>query len=117
MPTIRDLVAAISRRPGVDAVVVLGRDGLVIDAHAVDGLDAERLAAHLPATVVAGDAFGASAGRGALATVVLEHEGGLAIVAPLAHDAILAVLLRPDAEVAPLLHDLRRNRAQLAALV
>ena len=31
MPSIRDLVAAIRQREGVDAAVVLGRDGLLID--------------------------------------------------------------------------------------
>ena len=32
MATIRDLVGAIRKREGVEAVVVLGRDGLVIDS-------------------------------------------------------------------------------------
>ena len=41
MPSIRDLVAAIRQREGVEAAVVLGRDGLLIDGQAVPGLDAE----------------------------------------------------------------------------
>ena len=32
MPSIRDLTVAIRQRPGIEAVVVLGRDGLLIDA-------------------------------------------------------------------------------------
>ena len=40
MPSIRDLVAAIRQRDGVDAAVVLGRDGLLIDGQLIPGLDA-----------------------------------------------------------------------------
>lgn len=34
MATIRDLASAIRRRDGIDAAVVLGRDGLLIDHQA-----------------------------------------------------------------------------------
>lgn len=48
MPTIRDLVGAIRQREGVEAAVVLGRDGLLIDSQTVDQVDAEHIAAHVP---------------------------------------------------------------------
>src|SRR5712692_7944364 len=51
MATIRDVVEALARRGGVDAVVVVGRDGLPIDARAADGLDAENVAALLPSVI------------------------------------------------------------------
>ena len=47
MPTIHDLVAAIRDREGVQAAVVLGRDGLVIDAQALPTTDAEKKAQDL----------------------------------------------------------------------
>ena len=117
MPTLRDLVTALRRRDGVDAAVVFGRDGLVIDGEAVGPADVERLAAHLPGVIAAADGFGDAAARGSLATAVLEYESGLAVVAVLSADALLMVLLRADADVAPLIYDLRRSRVQLAALV
>ena len=39
MASIRDLVAALRQREGVDAAIVLGRDGLLNDSQAVQGLD------------------------------------------------------------------------------
>jgi predicted regulator of Ras-like GTPase activity (Roadblock/LC7/MglB family) len=42
MPTIRELVAAIRHRDGVEAAIVLGRDGLLIDGQSVPNLDASR---------------------------------------------------------------------------
>ena len=55
MPTIREVVAAIRQRDGVEAAIVLGRDGLLIDGQAVPNLDAEGLAAHVPSIVTAAD--------------------------------------------------------------
>ena len=43
MPSIRDLVEAIRTRDGVDAAVILGRDGLLIDSHVAAGVDAEEV--------------------------------------------------------------------------
>lgn len=117
MPTIRDLVGAIRQRDGVEAAVVLGRDGLLIDGQVASALDAERIAAHVPAIVTAADDLGRAAGRGALATAVLEHDAGLAVVAAMSRHAVLLVLVRPTANVAQLLLELRRHRDNIAALV
>lgn len=117
MPSIRDLVSAIRQREGVEAAVVLGRDGLLIDSQSAPGLDAEDLAARIPAIIGPADEFGIAANRGPLVTAVLEHRTGLAVVAALTADAVLLVLVRPDANVGQLLFELRRNRENIAALV
>ena len=117
MASIRDLVGAIRQREGVEAAVILGRDGLLIDSQVVPGLDAEDLAARIPAIIGPADDLGAAAGRGVLTTAVLEHKTGLAVISVLSADAVLFVLVRPDANVGQLLFELRRNREQIAALV
>ncbi|HVT38760.1 MAG TPA: roadblock/LC7 domain-containing protein [Gemmatimonadaceae bacterium] len=117
MPTIRDLVSAIRRRDGVEAAIVLGRDGLLIDSQALSGLDSEHVAAHVPSIIQFADELGAAASRGGLQTAVLEHEHGLAVISALSGDAVLLVLLQPGANMGPLLYELRRNRANIAALV
>lgn len=117
MPTIRDLVGAIRQREGVEAAVVLGRDGLLIDGQAGEHLDAEHVAAHVPQIVTTSDEFGAVAARGGLATAVLEYENGLAVLSVLSAEAILLVLVQPSANLGQLLFELRRNREHIAALV
>src|SRR3954463_8313052 len=99
MPSIRDLVAAIRQREGVEAAVVLGRDGLLIDSQSVPGMDAEDLAARIPAIIGAADELGASVSRGALVTSVLEYGDGLAIISILNADVILIVFVRPETNV------------------
>jgi predicted regulator of Ras-like GTPase activity (Roadblock/LC7/MglB family) len=115
MPSIRELVAAIRQREGVDAAVVLGRDGQLIDSETGPGLDAGGIAARIPAVVVSADQLGAESSRGQLLTAVLEHRDGLALVAVLSAEATLLVLITPRANVGQLLFELRRNREHMAA--
>jgi predicted regulator of Ras-like GTPase activity (Roadblock/LC7/MglB family) len=117
MPNIRGLVTAIRQREGVEAAVVVGRDGLLIESQGEPGLDTEELAARIPAIISSAEDFGEAVGRGALVTSILEHGGGLAIISVLTAHAILVVLVRPDVDVGQLLFELRRNREHIAALV
>ncbi|HLV25223.1 MAG TPA: roadblock/LC7 domain-containing protein [Gemmatimonadales bacterium] len=116
MASITDLVAALRRRDGVAAVVVLGRDGLLIDGQA-DELAADDLAAHVPSIVSAADELGAASRGGGLTTALLEFNGTLAIVSVLSTDALLLVLTNPGSHIGPLLFELRKHREQIASLV
>lgn len=117
MPTIRELVAALAKRDGVEGVVLLGRDGLVIDGRTAPGTDIDHLAAHVPSLVSAADDLSTRSARGTLATAVLEYDNGLAVVTTLSPDALLLVLVHPSANVGSLLFDLRRHRSHIASIV
>jgi uncharacterized protein len=117
MPSIRDLVAAIRQREGVEAAIVLGRDGLLIDSQVVPRLDPEDLAARIPPIIAPSDDLGRAAERGELQTAVLEHRNGIAIISVLSAEAVLLVLVTPQANIGQLLFELRRNREHIAALV
>lgn len=117
MPTIHDLVAAIRDREGVQAAVVLGRDGLVIDGQTLPPLDAENVAAHVPPVLLAAEEMGFASQQGSVQTAVLEYERGYAILSALSSEALLVVLAQPSVNLAQLLYELRRNRANIAALV
>ena len=117
MATIRDVVEALSRRAGVDAVVVVGRDGLPIDSRTGDGVDAENVAALLPAVINGMAQLGHAGQRGDFDTGVLEFGAGLAVVSVLNADALLIVLVQPSTNVGALLYDLRRHRTAIARLL
>ena len=117
MPSIRDLVAAIRQREGVEAVIVLGHDGILIHSQLGPGLEAEDVAARVPGIIAAADEFGVAVGKGQLVTAVLEHRNGLAVVSVFSPEVILLVLLTPRANIGQLLFELRRNREQIAAFV
>lgn len=117
MPTIRDLVNTLQRREGVDAAIVLGHDGLLIEGNAHPALDPDGLAAHVPPMALAAMEMGRTSQRGDFGLMVLEYSAGTAVVTALSSDALLLVLLSPSGNLPSLLYDLRRHRSQLSALV
>lgn len=116
MPGIRDVVEALHRRPGVEAVVVVGRDGLPIDSSG-NGFDADSLAALLPGMMRGAGELGAAGARGDFSLGVLEFGEGLAVVSTLNAEASLVVLVRPAANVGALLFDIQRHRSAIAGLL
>lgn len=117
MPAIGDLIKVLTAREGVEATVLVGRDGLLIDGRSAGDLDPERLAALTPNVMAAADGLAEAAARGSSISLVIEYERGTAIVMSLGSDALLLVLVRNDADVSGLLYELRRHRANIAAIV
>ena len=116
MPTIRDLTVTIRQRPGIEAVIVLGRDGLLIDSQCAASLDAEGLAARVPRIVASADEIGMTTGKGAALTALVEHENGYAVVSSVGDDALLCVLTARTADLGSLLYDVRRHRESISRL-
>ena len=98
-------------------MVILGRDGLLIDTRTNGNLDGEHLAALTPAIASAAEAVGHAAERGSFTTAVLEFERGHAIVSSISAEALLLMIVHPSAHLSALLYDLRRHRANIASLV
>lgn len=117
MPNIRDFTNALRQRPGVDAVLVLGKDGLLIEGFTAPGLNNEDLAARVPALVSEAESLGKATMQGPLHTAIVEHQKGYAIVAALADETLLLLLLRPSADLGGLLFDVRRYRGNIASLI
>ncbi len=125
-PTLKQLVEAVVQHEGVEAVLVIGRDGLLVDGRTgSSAVDLDALAAHLPRVLNAATALGGSAsgdgqaagGRGELVSTVMEFEHGLALAAVLSPEASLLVLLGRGSNAAPLLYDLRRFRGRIASII
>jgi predicted regulator of Ras-like GTPase activity (Roadblock/LC7/MglB family) len=117
MPSIRDVVQALGRREGVDAVIVLGRDGLTVDAHTRDGLDADGLSALIPSVAAACTRLGTAGARGEFAIGVAEYARGIIIIAVLTPEVMLAVLVQPNINVGVMLYELKLHRTAIAGLL
>jgi predicted regulator of Ras-like GTPase activity (Roadblock/LC7/MglB family) len=115
--TIREVVHALSARDGVETTLVLGRDGLPIDSVSGDGVDIEGLAALVPSVVDACRDLAEVGDRGAFHTSVVECELGFIIVSAVTSDSLLAVLANRDANLGPLLFELRRYQSAIAGLL
>jgi len=111
------VLRSLAARDGVQAVLLLSGEGLPIDHAASDAFDPETVAA-LAATLAQYAArLGDGAERGELETAVLDYAGGLIVLARAGREDWLAILARPEADVGPLLYDLRHHRPALAGLL
>ena len=102
---------------GVQHVLVLGRDGLLIQHAGAAGLDAETVSAMIPGIASASRGLAAAAGAGEARMVVTRMDHGVAVVSVLSSEILLAVLLRDGVGFAPLLAHLSERQHQLASLV
>jgi predicted regulator of Ras-like GTPase activity (Roadblock/LC7/MglB family) len=117
MPTIRDVVLALSRRPGVQAAIVLGRDGLPIDSAVRDGVDSEGVAALVPPVVAACGRLGHATAAGEFGAGVVEFSSGTALVVSVTPETLLALIVTPGTNVGVLLYEIRKHRAAIAGLL
>ncbi|HET9424834.1 MAG TPA: roadblock/LC7 domain-containing protein [Gemmatimonadaceae bacterium] len=117
LPGIRDLVAAVRQREGVEAAVVLGTDGLLIHGSGQPGFDLDTLAATVPSIVSMVADLARSARVGEVDSAVVQTSDGFLVITVISHEALLLVVLRFDANIAQLLGELRRNRESIATLV
>ncbi len=117
MPTIRDLVSVLANRPGVEAAILVSRDGLVIDGAGAEAGGLDAAAAYVPGLIAASEDLSSTIARGHLVSEILEFERGFAIVSNLGPDVALLVLVRPAADLGSLVGELRRHRTHIATLL
>jgi predicted regulator of Ras-like GTPase activity (Roadblock/LC7/MglB family) len=117
LPGIRDLVAAVRQREGVEAAVVLGNDGLLIHGDGQPGFDLDTLAATVPSILSTTAELARNARIGEIDSTVVQTSDGFIVLSVISPEATLLVVLRFDANIAQLLGELRRNRESIAALV
>jgi predicted regulator of Ras-like GTPase activity (Roadblock/LC7/MglB family) len=111
------VVRALAARDGVEAVVLASGDGLPIDHASSIAFEPETVAALSAALAQHADRLGAGAGRGDLAAAVLEYAQGIVVLGRLPTGDWLAILASADADIGPLLHDVREHGPALAALL
>lgn len=117
MPTLRELTETIRTTPGVHAAVVLGDDGLVIEASETAGGSAELLAARVPGMQRSAQQLGEAAGLDGARLSLVEFSQGYSVTLTLSEHAVLLVTADREVDLARLLFDLRRYRSDMAALV
>ena len=117
MAGLGDVLRSLAARDGVQAALLLSGEGLPIE-HAAGGAFEPETVAALAATLAQYAArLGEGAARGELRAAVLDYAGGLVVLARAGSADWLAILARPDADVGPLLYDLRHHGPALAGLL
>jgi predicted regulator of Ras-like GTPase activity (Roadblock/LC7/MglB family) len=100
---------------GVRALVVAGRDGLVIGQTDLPLPDAEALAAYGAQALSAAEGLGSETRRTALVGIVAEYGDALVSIDPLGELAVTVARLDTAAALVPLRQNLRQWRGDLLA--
>jgi predicted regulator of Ras-like GTPase activity (Roadblock/LC7/MglB family) len=117
MTQLDDALRGLKAHEGVEHVLLVGTDGLLVRHIGDSGdPDPERVAAMLPGVLTASSSLARSAGGGRSSTVVIEMEDGVAIAASVSAELLLAVLVRAGVGFGALLRSLRRERGRGADL-
>ena len=113
-----DVVRGLAARDGVEAVLLLSSDGLSIDHASSITFDAEMVAA-LAATLAQHVArLGDGAKLGEMTVAVFEYQEGVIVLGRLPTRAIgWPFSPSTDADIGPLLHDVREHGPALATLL
>ena len=117
MTSLESTLSELFGHEGVERLVLLGRDGLVVHQIGGEPREQEAVAAAVPAMAAACEMLGSAARAGQFLTSVLEFDDGVMIVLALSRELFLAVQVRSGAGFAPLLLELRRNRNRLIELL
>jgi predicted regulator of Ras-like GTPase activity (Roadblock/LC7/MglB family) len=102
---------------GVEHLILLGRDGLVVRHAGSGSADEETIAARVPGLAAACEALGRAGAQGRFSTAVIEFDHGVAVVASLSSDLLLSIQIRPGVGFATLLRRLRQDRLRLIELL
>jgi len=117
MTGLAEVIRGLSSRAGVRAAVLLSADGLPIEHGATDPVEPETVAALAATLAQHGHRLGQGIRQGELRTAVLEYADGSVVLARVGGGDWLAFLARSDADLGPLLYDLRHHRAALGSLL
>jgi predicted regulator of Ras-like GTPase activity (Roadblock/LC7/MglB family) len=112
-----EVIRGLATRDGVQAAVLLSADGLLIQHASAHTIEPDTVAALAATLAQHAQRMGAGAGRGDLRTAVLEFSDGAVVLARVGGGDWLAILARADADIGPLLYDLRHHRAALTPLL
>ena len=112
---LKDILGRFVAIDGVRALVITGREGLVIGQTDLPLPDAESLAAYGAAALAAAEALGSETRRSALVGIVVEYGDALVSIDPLGELAATVARLDTAGALVPLRQNLRQWRGDLLA--
>jgi len=114
---IKDVLAELAKVEGVLAVLVVGRDGFVIEGISTEDVDLEGVAAIVASNMAAAEAMGTEMVRGMIRGLLMEFEEGPVAVGPAGPDALLVVVGNARCNLGRIRLEMKRNSQLAAALV
>ena len=118
MANLDELLGSFTRVRGVNAALVVGQDGLVLQSATAPGADdseadVDVLGAMASSGLLPAEEIGRESGRGKLLQGIYEYEKGVVVVEPIGQSAILVVLTSASANLGLLRLRARKIHSEL----
>ena len=113
----KEILREILKTEGVKAVIIAGRDGLVISSEGIIDADMETIGAIASSGLGSSEALGSEARVGELEQLISQYKGGIAIIQLITEEALLLLLATKDANLGMLRLAINRSKKQLVEIL
>jgi predicted regulator of Ras-like GTPase activity (Roadblock/LC7/MglB family) len=96
MASLREQLEDFLHVEGITTVVVVGRDGFIIDSAAAGSFNIDEVGAVVSTGMGSSESMGADLGVGDMQQGMLEYDGGIVFMNALGEDAIFVLVARPN---------------------
>jgi uncharacterized protein len=115
MASLKEELDRIATTEGVEMALIAGRDGFIIDYSGGEGSIAEGVGAIASSSLGASEVIGQELGRGALGAALLEYERGTVMMNRVGVDAVLLIVLAPEATIGKVRYEVKKIIPELSA--
>ncbi len=116
MANLKSLLSDLVKVEGINAAVVVGRDGFVIDGLANDGkLDIEAVGAVISTGLGSSETMGRELNVGALTQSMIEFDSGVLVMGTLGKDALVCLVCRLGANLGNVRLQMKKRAPDLAS--
>lgn len=114
----KNLLGDLLRVEGVNAAVVVGRDGFVIEGLAGGGrLDIEAVGAVISTGIGSAEVMGNALAVGEMSQAMVEYKGGVIVMGLVTRDAILALVADQKANLGNIRYQLKQRTPEIARVL
>jgi predicted regulator of Ras-like GTPase activity (Roadblock/LC7/MglB family) len=114
MPSIKSLLSELVKVEGINAAVVVGRDGFVIEGMTGGGrLDIEAVGAVISTGIGSSEVMGQSLKVGEMTQAMIEYKDGVIVMGLLGKNAILAIVADSKANLGNVRYQLKQRSPEI----
>ncbi len=116
-PLIDRMKEAQQGSPDIEASAVVSLDGLIMASALPETLSEDRISAMSAAMLSLGEQINKEMGRGALEQLYTKGCNGYVVLLAIGNEAVLTTLVKPEAKLGVLFHELRRTADDLERIL
>lgn len=109
MASLRERLEDFLQVEGITTVVVVGRDGFIIDSASTGNFNIDELGAVVTTGMGSSESIGADLGVGDMKQGMLEYDGGIVFMNALSEDAIFVLVARPNVNLGMVRFQIKRR--------